>query len=896
MFTDYLVLIMECTAFLFLLVLLFEAYYKNESRDLKTRLCRVCLILTMLALLIEAESYAFDGDLDMMGLTFVCNMLSFAVGSWIITAFMFYITAVINEKKPTKYYHAMNVFVLGTVESIIAIIGAFLGKTFIYTDAVYEAGPWIPFLSGFQMVFIVYLLVFILANRKLLGEHDTMIMTVYVGLTIVTTLMEMFIEDLPSFYFVGQALAMDLIYVNERTHLRVDLQTQRELNTDIMRQNALLDGLAREYHTVWLIDGKHQMHLYRTTGRDTSQDAVQLGLNDPDYFSFMPAYISAYVYDEDRERVFKSVWYETVERNAPEVGTYIVTYRRKKEGGGFDYHQMCFAKAVSKEDDHSFILAFRSADKEIQKEKEQQRQLEEALSMAQSANRAKTTFLNNMSHDIRTPMNAIIGYTGLAASHIDSKEMVQDYLKKIGQSSDHLLSLINDVLDMSRIESGKINLDEKEENLSEIIHTLRNIVQADVRSKNLEFFIDSMDVRDESVICDKLRLNQVLLNVLSNAVKFTKPGGTVSLRVIQKDSTETGYASYEFQIKDNGIGMSKEFLETIFDPFTRVNSSTVSGIQGSGLGMAITKNIVDMMGGTIDIKSIEDEGTEVVLRFSFKLAREHKEPERIAALDGLRGMVVDDDANTCISVHRMLKDIGIRSEWCTSGREAVLRTKEAVQDGDSFKVYIIDWMMPEMNGIETTRRIRRVVGDEVPIVVLTAYDWFDIEEEAREAGVTAFISKPLFPSDLHNVLEKCCAEEQVASGTGNEDYDFAGKKILVVEDNEMNREIAVEILEEAGFVVDTAEDGTEAVAAMEKAAPDQYDLILMDIQMPRMDGYEATRRIRSMTSGVQNIPIIAMTANAFDEDRKAAIEAGMNEHIAKPIDIHALKETISRFL
>ena len=532
----------------------------------------------------------------------------------------------------------------------------------------------------------------------------------------------------------------------------------------------------------------------------------------------------------------------------------------------------------------------------VEDEREEYRRIiAEEKNMAEAANRAKTTFLNNMSHDIRTPMNAIIGYTGLASTHIDSKEQVQDYLGKISQSSEHLLSLINDVLDMSRIESGKVNINEKNEDLSEILHTMRNIVQADIRNKQMDFFIDT-NVNDQFIYCDKLRLNQVLLNILSNSIKYTQPGGIISVRLEEKSVTENGYGKYEFRVKDNGMGMSEEFLKTIFDPFTRVNSSTVSGIQGTGLGMAITKNIVDMMGGTIDIKSKEGKGTEVILNFEFKLGQKSNEPIKIAQLEGLNSLVVDDDVTACRNIAKMLREVGMRSEWCTSGKEAVVRTEDALSMGDFFKVYIIDWIMPDMNGIETTRRIRQIVGDEAPIIVLTAYDWSDIEEEAREAGVTAFVSKPLFPSNLREVLNKCygTVEEKIVDEI---EYDFTGKKLLLVEDNLMNREIATEILAEEGFVIDTAENGAVAVDKIKDSTPGQYDLILMDVQMPVMDGYEATAAIRALPdSELANITIVAMTANAFDEDRQAALKAGMNAHITKPVDVKLLKKTLSEFL
>lgn len=553
-----------------------------------------------------------------------------------------------------------------------------------------------------------------------------------------------------------------------------------------------------------------------------------------------------------------------------------------------------------------FIWTFQRIDKEraeklslmetIQKQHEA---LEQALEMAQSANRAKTIFLNNMSHDIRTPMNAIIGYTGLAAAHIDSRELVTEYLKKIGQSSEHLLSLINDILDMSRIESGKVSLNEEEENLSEIVHTIRNITQSGIAAKNIDFFVDAFDVKDEFVVCDKLRINQVLLNVLSNAIKYTPARGMVSFKVSELAVKPDGYATYRFSVKDNGIGMSEEFLKTIFDPFTREKTSTVSGIQGTGLGMAISKNIVDMMGGKITITSKENVGTEVVIEFDLKLAGTQKDNTSavLAKLKGLRGLVVDDDLDACLSVSRMLKDISMRSEWCSSGKEAVFRAQAAFNEGDNFSVYIIDWLMPDMNGIETARRIRKVVGDFTPIIILTAYDWAEIEQEAYEAGVTAFVNKPLFMSDLKKTLVQCCDPESAKSAPVEEKADYSGRKILLVEDNEMNREIACEILEEYGFAMDTATDGTYAVEKMEKAKPGQYDLVLMDIQMPLMDGYEATRRIRALSDpAIAGIPIIAMTANAFEEDRRLALAAGMNEHIAKPIDVPKLIATLSKIL
>ena len=522
---------------------------------------------------------------------------------------------------------------------------------------------------------------------------------------------------------------------------------------------------------------------------------------------------------------------------------------------------------------------------------EQNRKLEIALQHEGAANRAKREFLFNMSHDIRTPMNAIIGFTSLAATHIDNREQVLDYLKKISTSSQHLLSLINDVLDMSRIESGKVKIEEKAVHLPDLVHDVRSIIQPNVAAKRLSLFIDTMDIEDEDIITDPLRLNQILLNILSNAIKFTPTGGMISIRIAQKNGAPKGCVCYEFRIKDNGIGMSEEFQKHIFEEFSREESSTVSGIQGTGLGMSITKNIVDLMGGTIALTSEPGKGTEFIVTLCFTRSGQKAEPKQLPQLEGLRALVADDDTNTCLNVSTMLSKIGMRPEWTISGKEAVIRTKYAVEQGDEFSVYIIDWLIPDMNGIEIVRQIRKVIGNRCPIIILTAYDWADIEDEARAAGVTAFCEKPLFLSELRRVLAEPFRAEPASEPAQPTAADLKGKKLLLVEDNELNREIALEILKEAGFVVDTAEDGAVAVQKIKQAAPGQYDLILMDIQMPNLDGYEATRQIRALPDAEKaSIPIFAMTANAFEEDRQNALEAGMNGHIAKPLDVpHLLR-------
>ena len=525
--------------------------------------------------------------------------------------------------------------------------------------------------------------------------------------------------------------------------------------------------------------------------------------------------------------------------------------------------------------------------------------LQVAVEKAESANRAKSTFLSNMSHDIRTPMNAIIGFTTLALSNIDDTDRVKDYLGKTLASSNHLLSLINDVLDMSRIESGKIQLEEVEVNLSDVLHDLKTIVSGQIYAKQLELYMDVMDVTDEDVYCDKTRLNQILLNLLSNAIKFTPAGGTVSVRVRQLAGKVHGCGQYEFRIKDNGIGMSPEFAQKIFEPFERERTSTVSRIQGTGLGMAITKNIVDMMGGTIEVRTAQGKGTEFTVCVPMRAQTEQRPVEKITELEGLKALVVDDDFNTCDSVTKMLVKVGMRAEWTLSGKEAVLRARQSIEMSDVYHAYIIDWRLPDMNGIEVTRQIRSL-HDDTPIIILTAYDWSDIEVEAKAAGVTAFCSKPMFMSDLRETLMSALGQkpaDAVQRLLPEKNADFKGKHILLVEDNELNREIAQEILQEYGFLVDTAENGAVAVEKVSTAAPGSYDLVLMDVQMPIMDGYTATRKIRALDDPARaKLPILAMTANAFDEDRRNALESGMNGFLSKPIVIGDLVQELHKIL
>lgn len=674
------------------------------------------------------------------------------------------------------------------------------------------------------------------------------------------------------------------IDINEEVTAKLEREAEKKEQRDI------LDALCKDYVNVFVIDGENdiarvlKLDGFIATGVEKSKNF------ECPYTATYTRYIHERVHPDDREMMLHAMDVSTVLDKLSKNREYVCSYKTLVDGEAH-YYRFKYIRLVNTK---YIICAFQNIDDIINEERKQQDILSRALAEAQESNRAKTTFLNSISHDIRTPLNAIIGFTALAASHIENKDEVQNYLTKITTSSNHLLSLINDVLDMSHIESGRVTIEEAPVHLPDVLNNLRLIILASITAKQLDLFIDSQDVVNEDIFTDKLRLNQVLLNILSNAVKFTKPGGSIRFLVVQLPDAPEGYAKFEFHIKDNGIGISDKFKDHIFEPFSREQTSTVSGIQGTGLGMSIAKNIVDMMGGTISIESELGQGTEFIVTLQFRICGEQTSlMEPVPELKGLRALVADDDFNTCASITKMLDNIGMRSEWTTSGKEAVLRTRLAVDRNDEFNVYIIDWLMPDMNGIETVRRIRQIIGNSTPIIILTAYDWTEIETEAREAGVIAFCSKPVFMSELKDILSKPYRVTNNKVAFVDDKNYFEGKRILLVEDNELNMEIAAAILGEAGFETDAAYDGTEAVEKMRTAYPGKYDLVLMDIQMPRMNGFEATKAIRQLDDPkLAQIPIIAMTANAFEEDRQNALNAGMNGHIAKPIDIPNLLATL----
>ncbi len=673
----------------------------------------------------------------------------------------------------------------------------------------------------------------------------------------------------------------ELLY--QRFLLDVTEQKAREMNKERLHDE-MIQALSLDYSIVCYFD------LDSGSGRVLRHASGKRNLaNKMNFDVAINNYIDDYVDEDDKEGLRSAFDRNNLKKALENKLIFSSIYKALAEPGGkMEYFQIKVVRVGDWEDSRGVVIGFHSVDEAMRTEKEKNSLLEDALLQANNANKAKSVFLSNMSHDIRTPMNAIVGFTNLALTHIDNRVQVEEYLKKIMGSGNHLLSLINDVLDMSRIESGKMHLDEKPCSLPEILHGLQNIVHANVRAKHIELHIDTMNIKDEEIFCDKLRLNQVLLNLLSNSVKYTNEGGKVVVSATEIKVNSDDIACYQFVIKDNGIGMSEEFVKHIFEPFERERNSTISGIQGTGLGMAITKNIVDMMDGTIEVKSEQGVGTEVMVKFVFRLNSEEEKPRLIPELEGRSALVVCGAPAVCDDVAGMLKQIGMTAEWTTSGIEALYKAER-----ENYSVFVIDEKLSDMRGMEMVRQLGK---EHEPIIVMTAYDWTDSAEETSD-GVSAFCVKPLFMSELRACLISIMNTGDKTLESRGETVKMRSGRILMAEDNELNQEIAAAILGEAGFEMDIADNGQMAVDMLKSSEPGYYQLILMDVQMPVMNGYDATRTIRSLENKeLAGIPILAMTANAFEEDKMMALNCGMNGHIAKPIDVEVLFDTLDKVL
>lgn len=659
------------------------------------------------------------------------------------------------------------------------------------------------------------------------------------------------------------------------------------------KRNGIIEAAVRsEYDYVVYLEADNNSYVMYSANFDSGTPLPPVvGL---DYTYEMITYNMAHCPVGEREKLSKAMSLETIREKMEQDGEYII-FTQVQEDDRLAYKKIRFSYFDRTQ---NIFLLTRIDITEIRNEQEQKQLLQDALYAANVANRAKSEFLSRMSHDIRTPMNAIIGMTAIAGAHLSDQTRLKDCLHKITSSSQLLLSLINEVLDMAKIESGRIVLAEEEVHLEGLLNSLLSMIHADLKRKGHRFDIHLFGDGNEWVICDSQRIMQVLLNFLSNAIKYTPDNGHIVLEISQVPSRMRGYVQYRFIIRDNGIGMHPEFLERLFDPFERADESSIHAVQGTGLGMAIAKNIVEIMDGEIGVESEHGKGTTFTITLPLRLRDRQDDTETLPCLPVL---VVDDDEIVCQNVCTRLDEIGLKGEWVTTGKEAIKTVLSKHQEANDYFAAIIDLQMPGMNGIETARQIRKIVGQHITIILLSAYDWSDCEKEAREAGIDDFIPKPLMKSRLIYTLKKFMKNHQ--ENAENEKAPIAlpsfvnGARILVVEDNLLNMEIATELIGMMGIETDTAGNGQVALDKMATAAEGFYDLVLMDMQMPVMDGCEATRQIRALNRwDVKTLPILAMTANAFAEDIEKTRRAGMNEHIAKPIDCVRLKSVLERWL
>ncbi len=665
-------------------------------------------------------------------------------------------------------------------------------------------------------------------------------------------------------------------------------------------QLQILAALSQDYSVIYYVDlDQNQSKAVRQTEgvRETSDSDVPLVHK---YSEAMQSFIGAYVQPDTKEPLLELCDPNAVIRRLKEENGFSVRYRILPNHRNQEFFEMHFVDVSESNKEHMMVLGIRCVDEAVHEEQTQKQLLQDALEAANRASNAKSDFMSKMSHDIRTPMNAIIGMTAIAAAHAENPDRVRDALSKISSSSRHLLGLINEVLDMSKLESGTISLTAEEFSLSDLLNSMLLMIQPQIGAHKHHLQVHIQDIQHEDVIGDSLRIQQVFLNLMSNAVKYTPDGGEISFTVREQAVSARSTGCYEFIVEDNGIGMSEEYLTHIFEPFSRAEDLRTSKIQGTGLGMAIAQNIVHMMNGNITVESQLGKGSKFTVTIYLRL--QDTQDIDTSELADLSVLVVDDDNIACQSLCTMLDEIGMRSEGCTCGQDAVAAVQRAMNTALPFYAAILDWKMPGMDGLETAKAIKRLVGDTLPIIILSAYDWSDIEMEARAAGVDAFLSKPVFKSGLIRTFKALRNEtqEEPAQTSPLEPLlqnDFSGRRVLLVEDNELNREIAREVLEMAGLTVEEAENGQIAVDMFSASEAGYYSMVLMDIQMPVMNGYDAAAAIRALKrSDALRVPILAMTANAFVEDIQAAKAAGMNEHLAKPIDFEALGSVLKKYL
>ena len=703
-----------------------------------------------------------------------------------------------------------------------------------------------------------------------------------------------------SYYEMNVAKTVDengtIIFIMGLRDVNDEMQRQLRQAREIEAQSEIIEGLGSEYYSVLLVNPRTDtVTTYRAQDEDGQAISDHFRRHNHCWSKGIRSYSEELVSEKSRGEFMEKLSLDHIRADGKD---YSFTYEKLMDDG-IVYLQARVAFVREKDGGFAAVIGTRNVDDLIKKERQQEMALQAAFDAAEAANRAKTDFLSNMSHDIRTPMNGIIGMTAIAAAHIDDKERVQDSLQKITQASKHLLSLINEVLDMSNIESGKVDLVEEEFNLSDLIDNLLTMTSSQIEEHHHELSVNISGVTREEVTGDSLRIQKVFTNLMGNAVKFTPDGGKIRLSISEKPTSQAKVGCYEFVFEDNGIGMSKDFLDRIFEPFARAEDGRVNRIQGTGLGMPISRNIVRMMGGDIKVESEPGVGSRFTVTMYLKL--QDTADIRYDKFVDLDVLVADDDALSLESCCSMLNDFGMKADGVSSGTEAVKHIVLHHEQKRDYYACIIDWKMPDMDGIATTKAIRRAVGKEVPIIIISAYDWSEIEQEARAAGANAFISKPLFRSRLAKTFNALVGEEenkeQETPIADLESMNLAGHRALLVEDNELNAEIAAEILKMTGLSVEHAADGTEAVDKISGCEDGYYDIIFMDIQMPRMNGYDAARAIRSMNRNYcRQVPIVAMTANAFAEDVQAAKTVGMNEHIAKPLDWKILAKTLNRWL